>query len=91
VAGEHPRELIVPGAAECGLVNNNYSDGPAIGLVRLDTERRAEAASPYRVIADLAERGAQESARPLLAHHDEHSRGEVLVSPKATGSYPHGC
>lgn len=85
MASEHPRELIVPGAAECGLVHNNYSDGPAIGLVWLDTERRAEAARPYRVVADLAERGAQESARPLLGHDDEHSRGRCWFPRRRPG------
>lgn len=74
MASEHPRELIAPGAAENGLVQNNYSDGTTIGLIRLDPERRAEATRPYRVVADFAERGAQESARPLLGHHDEDSR-----------------
>jgi hypothetical protein len=73
-----PREQLCQLAAcvatQDRLVKNNQADWTPIWLIRVNAERRAERARPHGVVANLAERGAQECARPLVRHHEKHSR-----------------
>ena len=72
ITGEQLCQVAACVATQDRLVKNDQADRTTIGLVGINAERRAEGARPYGVVANLAERRAQESARPLLRHHEEH-------------------
>jgi hypothetical protein len=74
ISSEQLCKLVVSVAAEDRLVKYDQVHRTTIRLVGVNTERRAQRARSYRVIANFAERGAQKSARPLLRHNKQYPR-----------------
>jgi len=56
------------------LIDHEQPYRTTIRLVGTHAKCFAQSARPDGIVADLAQRGTKQSARPLIGHHDQYAR-----------------